>query len=141
MASFITQSMHPTTSRPFKTLQAATLADKRIVVTIDGWEADSLYPSGHYVRTLGAIGDRETETEVGWFGQCCCCCCLLCRRLAPFRRKCVALKVEARRWALRRSSACAGRVANSNPHFTICISTTEATILPPVCHPSSGAAD
>ncbi len=48
-----------------QTLQAATLADKRIVVTIDGWEADSLYPSGHYVRTLGAIGDRETETEVG----------------------------------------------------------------------------
>lgn len=43
--------------------QAATLADKRIVVAIDSWEADSLYPSGHYVRTLGAIGDKETETE------------------------------------------------------------------------------
>lgn len=44
--------------------QAGTLADRRIVVAIDGWEADSLYPTGHYVRTLGAIGDRETETEV-----------------------------------------------------------------------------
>ena len=44
--------------------QAATLADKRIVVAIDGWETDSAYPSGHYVRTLGPIGDRETETEV-----------------------------------------------------------------------------
>lgn len=44
-------------------LQAATLADKRLVVAVDAWEADSLYPSGHYVRTLGAIGDRETETE------------------------------------------------------------------------------
>ncbi|EFN55177.1 hypothetical protein CHLNCDRAFT_35599 [Chlorella variabilis] len=47
-----------------QTRQAATLADKRLVVAIDCWEADSLYPSGHYVRTLGAIGDKETETEV-----------------------------------------------------------------------------
>ena len=44
--------------------QAATLADKRIVVAIDGWEPDSAYPAGHYVRTLGPIGDRDTETEV-----------------------------------------------------------------------------
>jgi len=44
--------------------QAETLADKRIVVAIDGWETDSAYPSGHYVRTLGPIGDRDTETEV-----------------------------------------------------------------------------
>jgi len=35
------------------------------VVAIDSWEADSAYPAGHYVRTLGPIGDRETETEVG----------------------------------------------------------------------------
>ena len=45
-------------------LQADTLADKRIVVAIDSWEVDSAYPSGHYVRTLGTIGDRDTETEV-----------------------------------------------------------------------------
>lgn len=51
---------------PFPCAQAATLADKRIVVAIDGWEADSMYPSGHYVRTLGAIGDRETETEASF---------------------------------------------------------------------------
>ena len=38
--------------------QAETLADKRIVVAIDGWDTDSAYPSGHYVRTLGTIGDR-----------------------------------------------------------------------------------
>ena len=44
--------------------QADTLADKRIVVAIDAWEVDSAYPSGHYVRTLGTIGDRDTETEV-----------------------------------------------------------------------------
>lgn len=47
-----------------QTRQASTLADKRIVVAVDSWEADSLYPSGHYVKTLGAIGDKETETEV-----------------------------------------------------------------------------
>jgi hypothetical protein len=49
---------------PSPPTQAATLADKRIVVAVDRWDADSLYPSGHYVRTLGAIGDKETETEV-----------------------------------------------------------------------------
>lgn len=61
-----TQTVHPRTLLPLLThrLQVATLADKRIVVAIDSWEADSLYPSGHYVRTLGAIGDKETETEV-----------------------------------------------------------------------------
>ena len=45
-------------------LQAATLMDKRMVVVIDSWQADSMYPAGHYVRTLGVIGDKETETEV-----------------------------------------------------------------------------
>ena len=38
-------------------LQAETLADKRIVVAIDSWDTDSAYPSGHYVRTLGTIGE------------------------------------------------------------------------------------
>ncbi|GLC34112.1 hypothetical protein PLESTB_000838700 [Pleodorina starrii] len=47
-----------------QTRQADTLMDKRIVVVIDGWEADSAYPRGHYVRTLGVIGDKDTETEV-----------------------------------------------------------------------------
>ena len=54
-----------TPALPVARPQAATLADKRLVVAVDSWEADSLYPSGHYVRTLGAIGDKETETEVG----------------------------------------------------------------------------
>ncbi|GIL78962.1 hypothetical protein Vretifemale_8329 [Volvox reticuliferus] len=47
-----------------QTRQADTLMDKRIVVVIDGWDADSAYPRGHYVRTLGVIGDKDTETEV-----------------------------------------------------------------------------
>lgn len=47
-----------------RTRQAATLGDKRIVVAIDSWEPDSMYPEGHYVRTLGDIGDKDVETEV-----------------------------------------------------------------------------
>jgi exoribonuclease R len=39
--------------------QAELLADKRIVVAIDAWDTDSAYPAGHYVRTLGSIGDRR----------------------------------------------------------------------------------
>lgn len=34
------------------------------VVNIDGWERTSLYPHGHFVRTLGDIGDKSTENEV-----------------------------------------------------------------------------
>jgi exoribonuclease R len=45
----------------------STLAHQRLVVAIDSWEADSLYPCGHYVRSLGPIGDKDTETEVGWW--------------------------------------------------------------------------
>jgi exosome complex exonuclease DIS3/RRP44 len=47
-----------------RTRQAGHLAGMRVVVVIDDWAADSPYPSGHYVRTLGPAGDRETETEV-----------------------------------------------------------------------------
>lgn len=39
--------------------------DKRIVVAVDGWDADSTHPAGHYVRTLGTIGDKDTETVRG----------------------------------------------------------------------------
>ena len=35
----------------------------RIVVRIDFWEVDSVYPSGHFVRSLGPIGDLETEVQ------------------------------------------------------------------------------
>lgn len=44
--------------------------DKRIVVAIDDWSTDSMYPAGHYVRTLGVIGDRNTET-VSAASHCC----------------------------------------------------------------------
>ena len=60
-------------------MQAEALGDKRIVVAIDSWEADSAYPAGHYVRTLGTIGDRETETEVRP-AYCSPECCQACQR-------------------------------------------------------------
>ncbi|XP_010548201.1 PREDICTED: exosome complex exonuclease RRP44 homolog A [Tarenaya hassleriana] len=46
------------------TRQLQNLLDKRIIVAVDSWDRQSRYPSGHYVRTIGEIGDRETETEV-----------------------------------------------------------------------------
>jgi exosome complex exonuclease DIS3/RRP44 len=50
------------TQRSIVTRQAAALMDQRIVVAIDAWDADSAYPAGHYVRSLGPIGDKDTET-------------------------------------------------------------------------------
>ncbi|XP_021907868.1 exosome complex exonuclease RRP44 homolog A [Carica papaya] len=46
------------------TRQLENLLDKRIIVAVDSWDCQSRYPSGHYVRTIGDIGDRDTETEV-----------------------------------------------------------------------------
>eukprot|EP00967_Tisochrysis_lutea_P032839 scaffold38860_cov18-Tisochrysis_lutea.AAC.1 len=45
-----------------QTRQADSLMDKRLVVAIDSWPSDSTHPLGHYVRTLGTIGDKDTET-------------------------------------------------------------------------------
>ena len=47
-----------------RTRQAKQLTGKRIIVAIDSWPRDSKYPLGHYVRTLGEVGDKATETEV-----------------------------------------------------------------------------
>ncbi|XP_022099659.1 DIS3-like exonuclease 1 isoform X2 [Acanthaster planci] len=43
------------------TRQAEALRDHRIIVRLDSWEMASLYPSGHFVRSLGPIGSLETE--------------------------------------------------------------------------------
>ncbi|KAF9362619.1 DIS3 mitotic control [Mortierella sp. NVP85] len=37
------------------------LADQRIVVRIDSWPCSSVYPNGHYVRTIGPIHELDTE--------------------------------------------------------------------------------
>ncbi|KAJ3262535.1 exosome catalytic subunit dis3 [Boothiomyces macroporosus] len=47
-----------------KTRQAQDLVGKRIIVAIDSWEKNSRYPAGHFVRVLGEVGDKQTETEV-----------------------------------------------------------------------------
>ncbi|GMS95877.1 hypothetical protein PENTCL1PPCAC_18052, partial [Pristionchus entomophagus] len=44
--------------------QAELLAGQTIIVSIDSWPRESKYPLGHYVRTLGNLGDREVENEV-----------------------------------------------------------------------------
>jgi exoribonuclease R len=46
-----------------KTRQIDQLRDKRIVVVIDKWDAFSVYPSGHYVKEIGKVGDKATETD------------------------------------------------------------------------------
>ncbi|KAJ3075851.1 hypothetical protein HDU99_001459 [Rhizoclosmatium hyalinum] len=47
-----------------RTRQAKQLTSQRIMVAIDNWNKDSRYPNGHFVKTLGAVGDRKTETDV-----------------------------------------------------------------------------
>lgn len=47
-----------------ETRQAAALASQKIIVAIDSWPRTSRYPQGHFVRSLGEIGDKNTENEV-----------------------------------------------------------------------------
>jgi len=47
-----------------ETRQRGALQDKRLVVAIDRWDPEDRYPRGHYVRTIGPIGERAAETEV-----------------------------------------------------------------------------
>ncbi|KAL2609132.1 hypothetical protein R1flu_027705 [Riccia fluitans] len=47
-----------------QTRQFANLVNKRIIVAVDAWDRTMRYPAGHYVSTIGDIGDRDTESEV-----------------------------------------------------------------------------
>ena len=47
-----------------ETRQAENLKNHRIIVAIDQWPLHSRYPQGHFVRSLGPIGDKDTENEV-----------------------------------------------------------------------------
>ncbi|KAG9288456.1 hypothetical protein G9A89_015662 [Geosiphon pyriformis] len=47
-----------------RTRQAQNIMGQRILVAIDSWPKDSRFPQGHFVRALGAAGDKATETEV-----------------------------------------------------------------------------
>jgi exosome complex exonuclease DIS3/RRP44 len=35
----------------------------RIMVCIDTWDVRSKFPSGHYIRTLGLVGEKQVESE------------------------------------------------------------------------------
>lgn len=47
-----------------ETRQAEFLKTQKLIVTIDSWPQSSRYPHGHFVRSLGKIGDQDTENEV-----------------------------------------------------------------------------
>ena len=47
-----------------QTRQIENLLNQRIAVAIDSWDTTSRSPVGHFVRVIGAVGDREVETEV-----------------------------------------------------------------------------
>lgn len=46
-----------------RTRQGGELLGKRVLVTIDSWDRDSRYPSGHFVRSLGELETKGAETE------------------------------------------------------------------------------
>ena len=39
------------------------IVNKRLLVEIDSWNLNSLYPSGHYVKSIGDVGDLNTEIK------------------------------------------------------------------------------
>lgn len=47
-----------------RTTQRERLLGMRILVSMDSWPSDSEFPLGHYVKTLGLAGTKDTETEV-----------------------------------------------------------------------------
>jgi exosome complex exonuclease DIS3/RRP44 len=46
-----------------RTRQANDLLGQRILVTIDAWDRDSRYPTGHFIRSLGELETKGAETE------------------------------------------------------------------------------
>ncbi|OJD11399.1 hypothetical protein AJ78_07821 [Emergomyces pasteurianus Ep9510] len=46
-----------------RTRQAHELFGQRILVTVDAWDRDSRYPTGHFVRSLGDLETKGAETE------------------------------------------------------------------------------
>ncbi|KAI8908112.1 hypothetical protein DFJ77DRAFT_503502 [Powellomyces hirtus] len=101
-----------------RTRQAEDLVGRRIIVAIDGWAKNSRYPTGHFVRTLGDVGDRATETEV-----------VLLEHdvpFAPFSPQVLShLPVEGEDWIVRDDLHLAGRT--DFRHLDVC------SIDPPGC--------
>ena len=47
-----------------RTTQRDRLIGQRILVSMDSWPANSPYPLGHYVRSMGEAGSKDVETAV-----------------------------------------------------------------------------
>lgn len=47
-----------------RTTQRERLVGQRILVSMDSWPSHSLFPLGHYVRTIGEAGSKDVETQV-----------------------------------------------------------------------------
>ncbi|KAI8993271.1 hypothetical protein BDB01DRAFT_716146 [Pilobolus umbonatus] len=102
-----------------KTAQASSLLGNRIVVAIDSWPKTSMIPLGHFVKTLGTSGDKETETEV-----------LLLEHDVPYqefsKRILEDLPAEGDQWIVRDEHLREGRRRDLR-HLNIC------SIDPPGC--------
>lgn len=77
-----------------RTRQAQRLCGQRLIVSIDGWDRQSMFPRGHFVRALGGAGDKATELEV-----------LLLEHDVPFqpftRDVLACLPAEGEQWVVR----------------------------------------
>eukprot|EP00935_MAST-01C_sp_MAST-1C-sp1_P002813 g2813.t1 len=74
-----------------RTRQAHALRGQRLVVRIDGWLVDSMYPHGHYERSVGAVGEMDAEVAA-----------LLVEHEAtrpPFSASALACLPDMRKWA------------------------------------------
>ncbi|KAH9258045.1 hypothetical protein BASA81_003608 [Batrachochytrium salamandrivorans] len=49
------------------TSQMDTLKLQRVVVQMDGWDRRMQYPTGHFVKSLGLVGEKDTETNCTLF--------------------------------------------------------------------------
>eukprot|EP00039_Didymoeca_costata_P004242 m.72153 g.72153 ORF g.72153 m.72153 type:complete len:1965 (-) comp12306_c0_seq2:340-6234(-) len=47
----------------FTTANKDSIMGKRLVVRIDNWPLNSKWPQGHFVKTLGNVGDIDVETQ------------------------------------------------------------------------------
>ena len=103
------------------TRQAAELAGKRILVAIDAWEQASRFPHGHYVRTLGDIGNIACESEVILIEHDVC-----VREFAPAVYRCLPTVGPNGEWDVPPDEA-AKRVDLRGPEYRVC------SIDPPGC--------
>lgn len=47
----------------FRTRQAPSLLDQKVLISIDAWPSHSRYPEGHFIRALGKVESKEAEQE------------------------------------------------------------------------------